>query len=157
MAKSKRSKRSRKSSSDSSSCLSSGSDSTSFSDSSSSDFLDTKNVLSGRLAKWIVKGIPEKHVKVAREAFKPSVEKLDKKYDASNLFTNARLNEMLYASLKSGPNEWRPIINLKPLIRFLKYRNFKMDCIVTVRHTLRQGDFMAKVDLTGAYFIIQVF
>jgi hypothetical protein len=29
--------------------------------------------MSGRLAKWIVKGIPEKHMKAAREAFKPSV------------------------------------------------------------------------------------
>jgi hypothetical protein len=42
---------------------------------------------SGRLAKWVVKGILEKQVKAAREEFKPSVEKLDKIYDVFNLFT----------------------------------------------------------------------
>lgn len=58
---------------------------------------------------------------------------------------------------KKGPNEWRPIINLKPLNQFLRYRHFKMEGIVTVRHTVRQGDFMAKIDLTDAYFTIPVF
>jgi len=58
---------------------------------------------------------------------------------------------------KKGPNNWRPIINLKPLNQFLKYRHFKMEGIVTVRHTVRQGDFMAKIDLTDAYFTIPVF
>jgi hypothetical protein len=61
--------------------------------------------MSGRLAKWIVKGIPEKHMKAAREAFKPSVEKpTNKKCDASNLFTNPRLDESLNAPLKSVKN-----------------------------------------------------
>ena len=49
---------------------------------------------------------------------------------------------------KKGPNEWRTIIYLKPLNQFRKYKHFKMEGIVTVRHTVRQGDFMAKVDLT---------
>lgn len=124
MAKSKRSKRSRKSSSDSSSSSSSDSDSSSSSStssSSSSDFLDTKpkkfvfkKRSSGRLAKWVVKGIPEKQVKAAREAFKPSVEKLDKRYDASNLFTNPRLDETLYAALKSVKNSSAAVANIDP-------------------------------------------
>ena len=49
---------------------------------------------------------------------------------------------------KKGPNECRPIIYLKPLNQFRKNKHFKMEGIVTVRHTVRQGDFMAKVDLT---------
>ncbi|KAK4006288.1 hypothetical protein OUZ56_011442 [Daphnia magna] len=124
MAKSKRSKRSRKSSLDSSSSSSSDSDSSSSSStssSSSSDFLDTKpkkfvfkKRISGRLAKWVVKGIPEKQVKAAREAFKPSVEKLDKRYDASNVFTNPRLDETLYAALKSVKNSSAAIANIDP-------------------------------------------
>jgi hypothetical protein len=32
-----------------------------------------------------------------------------------------------------------------------------MEGIVTVRHTVRQGDFMAKKDLTDANFTIPVF
>jgi hypothetical protein len=119
---------------------------------------------------------------------------------------------------KKGPNEWRRIINLKPLNQFLKYKHFKMegivtrrghslnralelrsncarflcsflfalknlplfphpftckkgkhehnssaglsecpDLIVTVRNTVRQGDFMAIVDLMDAYFSIPIF
>ncbi len=58
---------------------------------------------------------------------------------------------------KKGPNEWRPIINLKPLNQFLSCRHFKMEGIATVRHTVRQGDFLAKVDLTDAYFTIPIF
>ncbi|XP_032796903.2 uncharacterized protein LOC116933161 [Daphnia magna] len=122
MVKSKRSKRSRKSSSVPSSSSSSGTDSSSsFSDSSSSDFLDTKSKkfefkkrTSGRLAKWIVRGIPKKHVKVAREAFKPSVEKLEKKYDALNLLTNPRLDETLYAALKSVKHSSASVTNIYP-------------------------------------------
>ena len=58
---------------------------------------------------------------------------------------------------KKGPNEWRPIINLKPLNQFIVYRHFKMEGVVTVRHTVKRGDFMAKVDLTDAYFTVPVF
>jgi hypothetical protein len=58
---------------------------------------------------------------------------------------------------KKGPDEWRPIINLKPLNQFLSCRHFKMEGIATVRHTVRQGDFLAKVDLTDAYFTIPIF
>ena len=116
MAKSKRSKRSRRSSSYSSSRSSSDSDSSSsLSDSISSNILDTIP-MSGRLAKWIVKGIPEKHMKAAREAFKPSVEKpTNKKCDASNLFTNPRLDESLYAALKSVKNSLALLVaNIDP-------------------------------------------
>nr|CAH0110170.1 unnamed protein product [Daphnia galeata] len=122
MAKSKRSNRFRRSSSDSSTSSSSDSDSSSSSsDSISSNILDTKpkkfvfkKRMSGRLAKWIVKGIPEKHVKVAREAFKPSVEKHDKRYDASNLFTNLILDESLYAVLLSVKNSSASVANIDP-------------------------------------------
>ena len=58
---------------------------------------------------------------------------------------------------KKGPNEWRPIINLKPLNQFLSCRHFKMEGIATVRHTVKQGNFLAKVDLTDAYFTIPIF
>jgi len=58
---------------------------------------------------------------------------------------------------KKGVNNWRPIINLKPLNQFLLCRHFKMEGINTVRHTVRQGEFLAKVDLTDAYFTIPIY
>jgi hypothetical protein len=125
MAKTKRSKRSRKSSSDSSSGSSSDSDSSSKSNSSSkSSFSDVEDAKvkkfvfkkreSGRLAKWLLKGIPEKHVKAAREAFKPTVEKMDKKFDASNIFTNPRLDGTLFTALQTVKNSTASVSNIDP-------------------------------------------
>ena len=122
MAKSKKSKRSRKSSSGSSSSSSSDSDSSSSSSKSDgfSDIVDAKakkfslkKRKSGRLAEWMVKGIADKHVKAAREVFKPSVVK-DKKYDVSNLFVNRRVDETLHAALKSVKNFSASVANIDP-------------------------------------------
>jgi|688.fasta_scaffold1107051_2 hypothetical protein len=40
--------------------------------------------------------------------------------------------------------------------QFLLCRHLKMEIIITVRHTVRKGDFLAKVDLTDAYFTIPI-
>ena len=49
---------------------------------------------------------------------------------------------------------WRPIINLKALNLFLPHRHFKMEGVNTLRHIIRQGDWLAKVDLKDAYFSV---
>jgi hypothetical protein len=49
---------------------------------------------------------------------------------------------------------WRPIINLKALNLFIPHMHFKMEGVNTVRHTIRQGDWLAKVDLKDAYFSV---
>ena len=99
MAKHSKSKRSRKSSSSSSSDSDSSSSSASSSKSFSSTLSDIDRLKARRfdfskrkssvLAGWIVKGVGEKNLKSAREAFKPNV-KRDKKagVSASELFTN---------------------------------------------------------------------
>jgi len=51
-------------------------------------------------------------VKLAREAFKPSVEKYSKKYDASNIFVNPKLDESLYSALKSVKNSSASVANI---------------------------------------------
>ena len=38
---------------------------------------------------------------------------------------------------------WRPVINLKSLNRFISVKHFKMETILSLRGTLREGDFMA--------------
>ena len=51
---------------------------------------------------------------------------------------------------------WRPVINLKPLNRFVTAQHFKMESIRTVRGLIQKGDFMCKLDLKDAYLSIPV-
>ena len=44
------------------------------------------------------------------------------------------------------------VINLKVLNRFVQKEHFKMEGIHTVKDLLRQGDWLAKVDLNDAFF-----
>jgi hypothetical protein len=56
---------------------------------------------------------------------------------------------------KSGG--WRPIINLKRLNSFIRYKHFKMEGLDCVRYLLQRGDWMVKLDLQDAYFLVGLF
>ena len=51
-------------------------------------------------------------MKLARESFKPSVEKYSRKYDASKIFVNPKLDETLYSALKSVKNSSASVANI---------------------------------------------
>lgn len=51
---------------------------------------------------------------------------------------------------------FRPIINLKSLNKFLLYRHFRMEGIQTLRHIVRKGDWLAKIDLKDAYLTVPI-
>jgi hypothetical protein len=55
---------------------------------------------------------------------------------------------------KSG--EWRPIINLKPLNRYLKPRPFRMETLAAVLQALQPGYWGATIDLKDAYLHVSV-
>lgn len=63
------------------------------------------------------------------------------------------------SQLFSGPKRagGRPIINLKRLNSFVETVHFKMEGIHMLKDILKPGDWMAKVDLKDAYFMIQDF
>ena len=50
----------------------------------------------------------------------------------------------------------RPIINLKPLNRYLRKQHFKMDCLSKVINLVQQGDWAISVDLADAYLHIPI-
>ena len=50
----------------------------------------------------------------------------------------------------------RPVINLKSLNRFVHTEHFKMEGIHVLRDLLRAGDWMAKVDLKDANFMLPI-
>jgi hypothetical protein len=50
----------------------------------------------------------------------------------------------------------RPIVNLKPLNKFIVYEHFKMENLETVRFLVRKGDWFIKLDLKDAYLTVPV-
>lgn len=57
---------------------------------------------------------------------------------------------------KKQAGQFRPIVNLKPLNKFIRYQHFKMENLESVRFLVRKGDWLAKVDLKDAYFTVAV-
>ena len=53
-------------------------------------------------------------------------------------------------------DEFRPIGNLKPLNKFIRYEHFKMEGLDSVRFLLQKGDYMIKLDLKDAYFVVGI-
>jgi hypothetical protein len=51
---------------------------------------------------------------------------------------------------------YRPILNLKPLNRFVQKKSFKMETAQSVLQYLRQGDWLASLDLTDAYLHVPI-
>jgi hypothetical protein len=58
--------------------------------------------------------------------------------------------------IKKASGGFRPIINLKKLNDFLVYRHFKMEGLPTLKHLIREGDWMVKIDLKDAYLTVPV-
>ena len=50
----------------------------------------------------------------------------------------------------------RPVINLKDLNVFLQYDHFKMEGIHLLRDILQPNDWLGKIDLKDAYFVIPI-
>ena len=50
----------------------------------------------------------------------------------------------------------RPVVNLKGLNEYIVHHHFKMEGLHTLRELLKPGDWMAKVDLKDAYFMIPI-
>ena len=64
------------------------------------------------------------------------------------------LSNLFLVQKKNG--DWRPVINLRKLNKFIKYFHFKMETIETVKKMLNKNDFLCSLDLTDAYFAISV-
>ena len=52
---------------------------------------------------------------------------------------------------------WRPVIDLSHLNEFVQLTPFKMETVASVLLSVREGDFLASLDLKDAYFQISIF
>jgi hypothetical protein len=62
----------------------------------------------------------------------------------------------MFLTPKPKPGEWRPILNLKTLNKFLYRKTFKMDTLSFLRSCLRHGLYATSIDLKDAYLHLAV-
>ena len=55
-----------------------------------------------------------------------------------------------------GIKKFRPILNLKRLNSFVRYEYFKMEGLDSVKYLLKPNDWLVKIDLQDAYFLVPV-
>ena len=54
---------------------------------------------------------------------------------------------LLLSSLPGGEGVWRPVISLSHLNEFVQLTRFKMETVASVLLSVREGDFLASLDL----------
>jgi len=62
----------------------------------------------------------------------------------------------IFVRLKKNGVDYRMILNLKELNKFIVYRLFKMDSLKTVTDLMSQGCYMASVDIKDAYYTVPI-
>ena len=65
-------------------------------------------------------------------------------------------SRLLQSSLPGGEGDWRPVIDLSHLNDFVQFTPFKMETVASVLLSVREGDFLASLDLKDAYFQIPI-
>ena len=58
--------------------------------------------------------------------------------------------------VEKATGDWRPVIDLSPLNGFVRQTQFKMETAASVLLSVREGNFIASVDLKDSYFQIPV-
>ena len=59
-----------------------------------------------------------------------------------------------WARPKAKPGQWRPILSMKKINKFIRYVKFKMTTVKKMRTWLRPDYYMTSLDLSDAYFSI---
>ena len=65
-------------------------------------------------------------------------------------------SRLLQSPLPGGEGVWRPVIDLSHLNEFVQLTPFKMETVASVLLSVREGDFLASLDLKDAYFQIPI-
>ena len=63
-------------------------------------------------------------------------------------------SRLLQSPLPGGEGGWRPVIDLSHLNDFVQLTSFKMETVASVLLSVREGDFLASLDLKDEYFQI---
>jgi len=72
----------------------------------------------------------------------------------TNHLSDGFFSNLFLVPKKTG--DLRPVVNLRPLNKFVRTIHFKMESIDYVKHLLHPGEFMATIDLKVVYFSIPI-
>lgn len=64
------------------------------------------------------------------------------------------VSRLFLVEKKTG--DLRPVINLRPLNKFIVQKHFKMESLQNAIHLIKEGDFMVTIDMKDAYFAIPI-
>ena len=56
--------------------------------------------------------------------------------------------------MEKSDGSWRPVINLKPMNKYVLKKGFRMETTKDVRQSIRPGMWAATIDLKDAYYHI---
>ncbi len=57
---------------------------------------------------------------------------------------------------KKETGKYHPIFHLKALNQFIRYEDFKMECLDNVKYLICRNDWLVTLDLQDAYFVVPV-
>ena len=60
------------------------------------------------------------------------------------------ISTLFLVEKENGSEEFRPVINLRPLNRFVRTESFRMESLQIAKNLIQPGDFLMKLDLTDA-------
>ena len=75
--------------------------------------------------------------------------------EVEHLGTKEGFFSRIFVIPKKG-GQFRLVVNLRPLNRFIEYQHFKLESIHLVRDLLQLGDWMVRLDLKDAYFAVPI-
>ena len=66
------------------------------------------------------------------------------------------ISTLFLVEKESGSEEFRPVINLRPLNRFVRTESFRMESLQIAKSLIQPGDFLMRLDLKDAYYTVPV-
>ena len=99
--------------------------------------------------------VPAKNLDILNMEVKSLIEKGAVEHVPLNDLQNGFYSTFFQVPKKTG--DMRPVINLRPLNRYLRKQHFKMDSLTTVLNLVKQGDWAISLDLKDAYMHIPIF
>jgi hypothetical protein len=66
------------------------------------------------------------------------------------------ISTLFLVEKESGSEQFRPVINLRPLNRFVRTESFRMEGLQIAKNLIQPGDFLMKLDLKDAYYTVPV-